>query len=106
MAIRMGNTARSGASGVLRDVARGLFLGEYATDIGMPGTIAQAAIGFTPVAGTLAAARDTAASWQRRDWPGVALNGVAMMPAVGGFAKIVEAARVARRIQRVLKRRR
>ena len=104
MAMRTAGTARSGAGALLRDVARGAILGEYAPNIGVPGTLAQAAIGFTPVAGTLAAARDVAASWQRRDWPGVALNGVAMLPAVGGFAKIVEAARAARRIRQLFKR--
>lgn len=100
----MGRTMTRGRGGALmRDIARGALLGEYAPDLGVAGTLTEAALGFAPGFGTLCAARDTAASWRRRDWLGVGLNGLALLPVAGGMAKVVEVARGVERFRRVVR---
>lgn len=88
------------------DVARGAFQGDFARDLGLAGTLTQAALGYVPGVGTVCAARDAVASWRQRDRVGCALNALALVPFVGGVAKTAEALRNAQRISRALRGRR
>lgn len=85
-----------------RDVARGAFQGDFAPDLGLAGTLTQAALGYVPGVGTVCAARDAVASWQRRDRLGCALNALALVPFIGGVAKTAEALRNTQRIGRAV----
>lgn len=77
------------------DIVRGAILGDYAR-LGMAGYVTQAAVGFIPVIGSLCAARDLTADLRQRDRIGATLNGLALIPGLGGFPKT---ARVVRSIR-------
>jgi hypothetical protein len=85
---------------VLRDALNGVVRGDYAPKLGLAGTLAQAAIGYVPVLGTAAAARDLAASWRKGQRLDAALNALALIPVAGGIAKTAEAAHTALRLKR------
>ncbi len=87
---------------ILRDVARGAFLGDFADELGLPGAATQVGLSFVPVLGALCDLRDAAASRRRGDTPGIALNLLALLPLVGGIAKGVGVWRHAKRLQRGL----
>ena len=78
---------------VLGDMFRGAFLGDFATDLGIPGAIVQIIFGFTPGIGDICAIRDTIADALRRDWIGLGLNILALVPVAGGFPKAIEVIR-------------
>lgn len=90
-----------GAAGraVLRDIARGAFLGDYADELGLPGAATQVGLSFVPVVGALCDLRDAAASRQRGDKRGIALNLLALLPVVGGIAKAAGVWRHAQRLR-------
>lgn len=75
------------------DVAAGLFLGDFATDLGLPGAITQVAISFVPLIGSTCAVRDLVADLRRHDHVGAALNVLALTPILGGFSKTFEVIR-------------
>lgn len=85
---------------ILGDVVRGAFLGDYAPELGLPGTVTQVALSFVPVVGTLCALRDARADQARSDRPGVILNLLATFPLLGGVAKTAEVLRHAQRLKR------
>ena len=93
---------RPSRGGLLRDVVRGAVLGDFAPALGLAGAATQVVLGYLPVVGPLAALRDAAAAWRRRDRPGCALNLLALVPVIGGVAKTIEVLRDVRRIGRAV----
>jgi hypothetical protein len=81
------------------EVVRGAVQGDFARDLGLPGTITQVALSFVPVVGTLCALRDAAADQQQGDTPGIVLNLLAAIPLFGGVAKTAEAIRHLQRLK-------
>jgi hypothetical protein len=78
---------------VIGDIFRGAFLGDFATDLGIAGAIVQIIFGFTPGLGDICAIRDSIADLIRRDWLGLGLNILALIPIAGGFPKTIEVIR-------------
>ena len=87
---------------ILSDIVHGAILGDYATDLGLPGAATQVMLSFVPVVGTLCALRDAQADRLRQDTPGVVLNLLAVLPMIGGVAKTAEVIRHAQRLKRGL----
>lgn len=87
------------------DVYRGVVWGDFDRDLGTGGAIAQATVGFIPVAGTIAALRDLIACTEQRDGLGMVLNFFAVFPVLGGFAKIADALHTMHRYRRSAQRR-
>lgn len=77
------------------DVLRGAVLGDYAR-LGMAGYVTQAAFGFIPAVGTVCALRDLTADLRRRDRFGATLNGLSLIPFLGGFPKVARVVRSVR----------
>ena len=75
------------------DVSAGLFLGDFATDLGLPGAVTQVAVSFVPLIGSTCAVRDLIADLRHHDHVGVALNALALTPILGGFSKTFEVIR-------------
>lgn len=75
------------------DVSAGLFLGDFATDLGLPGAVTQVAVSFIPLIGSTCAVRDLIADLRRHDHVGAALNALALTPVLGGFSKTFEVIR-------------
>lgn len=78
---------------VLGDVSAGLFLGDFATDLGLPGAVTQIVVSFVPLIGSTCAVRDLIADLRRHDHVGAALNVLALTPILGGFSKTFEVIR-------------
>lgn len=78
---------------VVGDIMRGAFLGDFANDLGIAGATVQIIFGFTPGIGDICAIRDTIADALRRDWIGLGLNILALVPIAGGFPKAIEVIR-------------
>jgi len=78
---------------LIGDLFRGAFLGDFAVDLGLAGAIVQIVCGFMPVIGDLCALRDCLADFLRRDWIGLGLNILALIPIAGGFPKTIEVLR-------------
>ncbi len=78
---------------VFGDIMRGAFLGDFANDLGIAGAVIQIIFGFTPGVGDICAIRDSIADLLRRDWLGLGLNILALVPVAGGFPKTVEVIR-------------
>jgi hypothetical protein len=98
--MRRSSTQRPPQPSVFSDIAKGLFQGDYATELGLPGAAAQVALSFVPVVGTLCALRDASADQQRNDKPGVVLNLLSTVPVFGGAAKTAEVLRHLQRLRR------
>ena len=77
------------------DVFRGAVLGDFAR-LGMAGYVTQAAFGFIPAVGSVCALRDLTADLRRRDRIGATLNGLSLIPFLGGFPKIARVVRSVR----------
>lgn len=75
------------------DVAAGLFLGDFARDLRLPGAVTQVAISFVPLIGSICALRDLIADLRHHDHVGAALNALALTPILGGFSKTFEVIR-------------
>lgn len=78
---------------IFGDMVRGAFLGDFAIDLGIAGAIVQIIFGFTPGLGDICALRDSFADLLRRDWLGLGLNILALVPVAGGFPKTIEVLR-------------
>ncbi len=78
---------------LMGDVAAGLFLGDFAHDLGLPGAVTQVVISFVPLIGSTCAVRDLVADLRRHDHVGAALNVLALTPILGGFSKTFEVIR-------------
>lgn len=91
--------------GLVSDLFRGAILGDFDQRLGPVGAAAQSAVGFIPVAGTLAALRDLLACIGQRDPLGIVLNLLAIFPVVGGLAKTADALHALHRYQRAAQRR-
>ena len=78
---------------VLGDVTAGLILGDFASDLGLPGAVTQVAISFVPLIGSTCAMRDLIADLRHHDHVGAALNALALTPVLGGFSKTFEVIR-------------
>lgn len=88
----------------LRDVYGGAVLGDFATEVQLPGAITHAALGFVPVIGTLTALRDFVACWLDGDGLGMVLNLLAVMPVFGGVPKTVDVLHGVHRVHRQMRR--
>src|SRR5258708_28220174 len=77
----------------LKDVFGGAVLGDFATEVHLPGAVTHAALGFVPVIGTVTALRDFVACWLDADGLGMVLNLLAVIPVFGGVPKTRCAAR-------------
>lgn len=75
------------------DVSAGLFLGDFAQELRLPGAVTQVAISFVPLLGSMCAVRDLTADLRRHDRVGVFLNFLALTPIFGGFSKTFEVIR-------------
>ena len=75
------------------DVSAGLFLGDFARDLGLPGAVTQVAISFVPLIGSMCAVRDLTADLRHHDHFGAFLNLLALAPIFGGFSKTFEVMR-------------
>jgi hypothetical protein len=84
---------------------RGAILGDFDTELGVAGALTQAAIGFIPGVGTVAALRDLIACIGRRDPLGVILNMFAAIPVFGGLAKTADALHTLHRYRQASERR-
>ncbi|HEX8981685.1 MAG TPA: hypothetical protein VF792_02855 [Ktedonobacterales bacterium] len=78
---------------LIGDVSAGLFLGDFADELGLPGAVTQVAISFVPLIGSMCAVRDLVADVRRRDRVGAVLNFLALTPVLGGFSKTFEVIR-------------
>lgn len=78
---------------VLGDVTAGLLLGDFATDLGLPGAATQIVVSFVPLLGSTCAIRDLVADLRHRDHVGATLNFLALTPILGGFSKTFEVLR-------------
>ncbi len=78
---------------LIGDVSAGLFLGDFADELGLPGAVTQVAISFVPLIGSMCAVRDLVADVRRRDRVGATLNFLALTPILGGFSKTFEVIR-------------
>ena len=78
---------------LIGDVAAGLFLGDFANELGLAGAVTQVAISFVPLIGSMCAVRDLIADLRRRDRLGALLNFLALTPILGGFSKTFEVIR-------------
>jgi hypothetical protein len=88
----------------LRDVYGGAVLGDFATEVHLPGAVTHAALGFVPVIGTVTALRDFVACWLDADGLGMVLNLLAVMPIFGGVPKTLDVLHGVHRVHRHLKR--
>lgn len=75
------------------DVSAGLFLGDFARDLGLPGAVTQVALSFVPLIGSMCAVRDLTADLRHHDHFGAFLNVLALTPVFGGFSKTFEVMR-------------
>ena len=80
-------------------------MGDFDQRLGPAGAVAQSAVGFIPVVGTLAALRDLLACIGLRDPLGIFLNLLAIFPVFGGLAKTADALHALHRYQRAAHRR-
>jgi len=88
----------------LTDVVRGAMLGDFATEVHLPGAVTHAALGFVPGIGTVMAVRDLVACWLDADWLGMVLNLLAVMPVIGGVPKTVDVLHGVHRVHRQMQR--
>lgn len=88
----------------LTDVVRGAVLGDFATEVHLPGAVTHAALGFVPGIGTVLAIRDLVACWLDADWLGMVLNLLAVMPVIGGVPKTVDVLHGVHRVHRHMRR--
>jgi hypothetical protein len=75
------------------DISAGLFLGDFAHELGLPGAVTQIVISFVPLIGSICAVRDLTADLRHHDHLGAALNALALTPVLGGFSKTFEVIR-------------
>jgi hypothetical protein len=85
------------------DVYLGVMRGDFAPEMGGAGRLAQVICGFIPIVGSVCAIRDLIADYMQRDFLGVTLNGLAVIPFIGGFSKIAVVARSIRRTGRIVR---
>jgi hypothetical protein len=83
-----------GRYSALADIVRGVFRGASAIDeMHAPGVLAWIAVGFIPVAGTLAAIRDARYALLIRDWGALFFNVLGLIPFAKGFSNVALASR-------------
>jgi hypothetical protein len=85
---------------VFDDIIEGTIHGDFATEMGGAGRLAQLVCGFIPGISTVCAVRDAIADYQQKDKVGTVLNLMAMLPLIGGVSKIAAVVRAARRMGR------
>jgi hypothetical protein len=74
----------------LPDVAKGLLLGDFSGSLGPAGAVTQVVVNFIPGIGTLTAMRDLVADVRKPEPLGIVLNGLSVVPVLGGFTKTAE----------------
>ena len=88
---------------LIDDILLGAVKGDFAQDMGGAGRLTQVVMGFMPGISTLCAMRDMIADWRADDKIGAALNGLAMIPLVGGISKMAAVLRATRRMSKALR---
>ncbi len=88
----------------LKDIFGGAVLGDFATEVHLPGAVTHAALGFVPVIGTVTALRDFVACWLDADGLGMVLNLLAVMPIFGGVPKTLDVLHGVHRVHRQMTR--
>jgi hypothetical protein len=88
---------------LLTDIVTGAVKGDFAPEMGSAGRLTQVVLGFVPGVSTLVALRDLIADRQQGDHVGMLLNGLAMIPLVGGVSKIAAVLRAARRMSKAMR---
>lgn len=78
------------------DVYNGAVHGDFAPELGLAGITTQVICGFLPGIGTACALRDYLACQRAHDRVGMLLNGLSLVPFLGGVPKVAEVARGAR----------
>lgn len=78
------------------DLYSGAVRGDFAPELGLAGITAQVVCGFIPGIGTLCAFRDFVACQRSHDRLGMLLNGLSLVPFLGGIPKLAEVARSVR----------
>jgi hypothetical protein len=75
------------------DILKGIFIGDYAENLGAAGYLTQGILGFVPIIGTFCAARDLLANMGKGNGGGVILNAIALLPVLGGISKLAHSLR-------------
>ena len=75
------------------DILKGMFIGDYADNLGAAGYLTQGILGFVPIIGTFCAARDLLANVGKGNGGGVILNAIALFPVLGGISKMAHSVR-------------
>ena len=88
---------------LIDDIILGAIKGDFAQELGGAGRLTQVVMGFMPGISTCCAMRDLIADWRLHDRTGAALNGLAMIPLVGGLSKIAAVLRATRRMSKALR---
>jgi hypothetical protein len=88
---------------LLYDVYVGAVHGDFAPVMGGAGRLTQVILGFIPGIGNVCALRDLMADWRLHDHTGVLLNGLAIIPVIGGFSKMAAVLRATRRMSKALR---
>src|SRR6185437_11520827 len=88
----------------ITDVYCGAVRGDFEENMGAPGYVTQAALGFVPVVGQVCAVRDFIATRRKRDRTGMLLNVLVFIPFVGGFFKTILAIRNLSHVPKAMRR--
>jgi hypothetical protein len=88
---------------LIADIYIGAVHGDFAPVMGGAGRLTQVVLGFVPVVGNVCAIRDLAADWGQHDHVGALLNGLAVVPVIGGFSKVAAVLRATRRMSKALR---
>jgi hypothetical protein len=75
---------------LLPDIANAILLGDFCPTLGPAGAVTQVILNFIPGIGTLAAMRDLVADVRKPEPLGIVLNGLSVIPVLGGFTKTAE----------------
>jgi hypothetical protein len=84
------------------DIVAGAFQGDFAPQLGVAGYATQIVCAFIPGIGALCALRDFFADRRKHDRVGMLLNGLALIPFLGGFPKTAAVLRSVRHIGHVI----
>jgi len=72
------------------DIMNAILLGDFCRTLGPAGAVTQVIMNFIPGVGTLTAMRDLVADVRKPEPLGIVLNGLSVIPVLGGFTKTAE----------------
>lgn len=88
---------------LMEDIYIGAVQGDFAPVMGGAGRLTQVVLGFVPFVGNVCAIRDLVADWGQHDHVGALLNGLAVVPVIGGVSKVAAVLRATRRMSKALR---